>query len=150
MARSAGFSLVEVLTALAVLALATGAILLTAPAASPSVSREADILAARLQAARDAALIGNRAVAVTFDEAGYETRVRHRFGWRPPEGGRDFHAWAEDTSVSVGDGRLPQTLVFDPLGLSDPGEVTLFRDGRAARVRLDGAGNIERGDDGAR
>ena len=59
-ASERGFTLVEVMVALLVMALLTSAVLLTAPDPGPRLAEEAERLAGRLAHAREAALTTNR------------------------------------------------------------------------------------------
>ncbi len=141
MRGEAGFSLIEMLVALAVMALATGMVILSG-AGGNSLASETDRFIASLAMARDQALIENRAVAVEVSEAGYQASVRSRLGpvapVMPPS------TWEPGTSVAAGDGRLPVMLIFDPVGLAEPARFTLFRGVAREQVAIDTSGQIRR------
>ena len=139
----AGFSLVEMLTALAVLGLVASIVLLSGAPLRPSLASEADRLALRLAEARDLALVRNRSVLVEVTAEGYALRQRSGATWAPPAP-RDATGWSEGVTVSAGAGRLPLSILFDPMGLSAPAEVILLRDGGRERVVLNGVGDVER------
>ena len=139
----AGFSLVEMLVVLAILAAVASTIFLNSPAATPNLAKEADKVAAQLLSARDLAIIENRPVLVEFDPSGYRVQQRSRFGWNAAPGVQ-MVAWGEGTSYSVEGGALASAVLFDSIGLTDPVAITLFRKGRIERISLDGTGNVER------
>lgn len=72
-ASQAGMTLIEMLIVLTIIGVATGAVTLGIGAANrkPSVETEARRLAARLQAAADDAMLGDRLVAFTAEPHGY-------------------------------------------------------------------------------
>jgi general secretion pathway protein H len=141
MRREAGFSLIEMLVALAIMALAAGLVVMTAPGPSGRLADETDALIRSLATARDLALVENRAVTVEITETGYETRIARRLG--APETRASVN-WRADTTVAIGDGRLPTAVTFDSIGLTEPVRITLFRDGAKDGVILDGSGRIGR------
>ncbi len=142
--REAGFSLIETLVVIAIMATAATLIFLTSPSGTPSLEKEADRLAAQLMAKRDFALIQNRPVLIDITADGYETRVRTRTGWAEPNGKRDYIDWEDGTSIQLPGDRLPGALMFDTIGLTEPTSITLYRDGRTETIDLDGSGNVSR------
>lgn len=145
MRGEAGFSLIETLVVLAVMALATSTVIL-ASGGGNSLGAETDRFVASLTAARDQALIENRVVTMEVSETGYRASVRSRLGpvspASPPEN------WEQGTSVATPDGRLPVVLVFDPVGLAEPAQFTLFRGNANERVTVEASGEIRRLADG--
>ena len=81
-----GFTLVELMVVLTILALAATAVVLTIPGEERSVRSEADRLAARLAAARDVAVVEGRSVAVNFAPSGYGFERRIDGAWAPLPG----------------------------------------------------------------
>lgn len=73
MRRSAGFTLVEMLIVLAIIAVMAGAVAvgIGSVTRAPSAEAEARRLAARLQAASDDAMLGDRMIAFTAEKHGY-------------------------------------------------------------------------------
>jgi general secretion pathway protein H len=143
---SAGFSLVEILVVLAVMAIATSVVLLNAGPATPSLASEADRFARHLTSARDLALIRNRAVQVSISESGYEARIETRTGWGALDRGGEIVPWQAGTGVVGPPETFPQVVVFDSIGISAPARITLERDGRTTTVAIDTSGNIVRED----
>lgn len=72
-ASQAGFTLIEMIIVLAIVAVAAGAVTLSVGGVSrpPTVEAEARRLAGRLQAASDDAMLGDRMIAMTIAEDGY-------------------------------------------------------------------------------
>ena len=104
--RANGFTLVELMVVLAIMALAATAVVLTMPGEERTVRSEADRLAARLAAARDVAVIEGRSVAVNFAPSGYGFERRIAGEWQPLPG-RAFEqrSWPGNVRFAAGDGR---------------------------------------------
>jgi general secretion pathway protein H len=137
-----GFSLIELMLVMAIIALAASAVLLAAPPSTPSLPAEAERLAMRLERAQQAAIVENRAYAAEIDRAGYTFAVRREGQWlplsRPPFAAA---AWEAGTRAALPEqGRV--RLVFDPVGAADPFELRLGRDGVQRRIRVDAAGEV--------
>lgn len=145
MRRDAGFSLIELLTALAVMSLAAGLVVMNSPGPTHRLADETDGLIRSLAAARDMALVENRTVAMEITETGYAVRVTRRLG--PPDI-QPVTPWRSGTSIAIGDSRLPGLIVFDPVGLANAAELTLFNGGASESVLIETSGRIRRrGDD---
>lgn len=139
-AARAGFTLVELLMTVAIIGLAAGAVVLAVPDPRPSVAQEAERLAARLNRAREEAVLSNRPVAVVTTPAGYGFSSFNGASWSPlNDGPFGTERWSDGVSVSPAD---PVRVVFDPTGVAEPATLTLSRDGRARRVTVDGAGEV--------
>lgn len=139
-----GFSLVEVMVALAILGLLTGAVLMTLPDDGPRLSDQAARLAARLEHAREEALARNRPVEVAFDAAGYRFREQRRGAWASlDEGPFEPQAWPEGLAVAVeaADGR--SAVRFDSTGAAEPAVIRLSNKARAVRVVVDAQGETQ-------
>jgi|LauGreSuBDMM15SN_2_FD.fasta_scaffold70650_3 general secretion pathway protein H len=141
MRREAGFSLIEMMVVLAIVSLAAGLVVVSAPGPSGQLANETDRLIRSLVAARDLALIENRNVMVEVSETGYATRVASRLG---PAREVEITLWNERTTVAAGDGRLPAVVVFDPVGLAEPASFTLFNEGAKDGVAIAPSGRIGR------
>jgi general secretion pathway protein H len=144
--REAGFSLIELLVALSIMALATSMVIFTSAGAERSLAAETDQLIASLVAARDLALVENRTVTVELSEAGYQTTVRSRLAG--PRPAAPLVSWQAGTSIATRDDRLPTLLLFDPVGLAEPARLTLFRKGAMQRISIASSGEIRRVSDG--
>lgn len=141
MHREAGFSLIEMMVVLTIMALTATLVMLSAPGGSNSLAADTDRLLADLSAARDLAVIENRNVTVEISEQGYQTRVLSRLG---PGAVSQSVAWPDGTTVGAPDGRLPAIVMFDPIGLSAPAAFTLYRHGHADGVEIGASGEIRR------
>ncbi len=142
-----GFTLVELMVVLAILALAATAVVLTIPGEERSVRGEADRLAARLAAARDVAVIEGRSVAVNLAPSGYGFARRVDGTWQPLPG-RAFEqrSWPHALRFNAESGTGVTRILFDRVGTS-PTPQTVVLTGGAARevVRVSAAGEVSRG-----
>lgn len=140
--RARGFTLIELLVVLAVLGAAVSAVLLTLPDPRGSLAEAAETLAARLAAARDAAILNRRSVALRIDAQGYQFEQRLPAGWVAMPG-RAFaaHAWPGGAAVEVSPPGQ-ERVRFDATGLATPATIQLVRDGVVAAVTIDAAGSI--------
>lgn len=146
-ARTTGFTLVELMVVLAILALAATAVALTIPGEERGVRNEADRLAARLAAARDIAVIEGRGVAVNFAPSGYGFERRIAGTWQPLPG-RAFQPrnWPSDVRFSVGGGPDAARVLFDRVGTSPTPQAIILSGGEAREiVRVSATGEISRG-----
>lgn len=142
-----GFTLVELMVVLAILALAAAVVVLTIPGEERNVRSEADRLAARLAAARDVAVIEGRSVSVNFAPSGYGFERRVEGVWQPLPG-RAFEQrnWPSDVRFIAGDGQANARILFDRVGIS-PNPQALVLSGGDAReiVRVSATGEVSRG-----
>ena len=144
MRREAGFSLIEMLVVLAVVSLAAGLAVVSAPGPSGQLAQETDRFIRGLVGARDVALIENRTVTVEISEAGYAVRVASRTG---PMREIETTPWHARTTVAAADGRLPAVVMFDPTGLTEPASFELFSEGAKDGVVVDPSGRVSRLDE---
>ncbi|WP_033075601.1 GspH/FimT family pseudopilin [Sphingopyxis sp. MWB1] len=146
--RANGFTLVELMVVLMILALAATAVVLTIPGEERTLRSEADRLAARLAAARDMAVIEGRSVAVNFAPSGYGFERRVEGAWQPLPG-RAFeqHGWPGGVQFAAGEGGAAARIIFDRVGTS-PTPQTLWLRGSGARamVRVSATGEVSRGE----
>jgi general secretion pathway protein H len=132
-----GFTLVELMVVLVILGLAATAVVLAMPEAGGSLQAEAERFAARAKAARDAAIVEARPIALHVDTGGYAIFRRSGGEWRP--GAR--HEWAEGTQVEARGVSAGGTR-FDSTGLADPISLTLRRRGREVAVDIGQDGSV--------
>ncbi|MFN3582696.1 GspH/FimT family pseudopilin [Phenylobacterium sp.] len=139
-----GFSLVEMMVALAILGLLTATVLMTLPDEGPRLSDEAERLAGRLEHAREEALAVNRPVEVALDARGYAFREQRRGEWRPlADGPFEAQVWPEGLKVAVegADGR--RAVRFDTTGAAEPAVIRLSNKARTMRVVVDAQGEVQ-------
>ncbi|MHA4838402.1 GspH/FimT family pseudopilin [Sphingopyxis sp. MSC1_008] len=142
-----GFTLVELMIVLAIMALAATAVVLTIPGEERTVRSEADRLAARLAAARDVAVIEGRSVAVNFAPSGYGFERRISGEWQPLPG-RAFEQrnWPADVRFAAGDGQGAARILFDRVGISPTPQAVVLTGGEAREiVRVSATGEVSRG-----
>jgi general secretion pathway protein H len=142
-----GFTLVELMIVLAIMALAATAVVLTIPGEERTVRSEADRLAARLAAARDVAVIEGRSVAVNFAPSGYGFERRIAGEWQPLPG-RAFEQrnWPGDVRFAAGDGQGAARILFDRVGISPTPQAVVLTGGDAREiVRVSATGEVRRG-----
>lgn len=135
--RDAGVSLVEVLTALAVIAMMAGMVVVMAPGPERQARSLAERVAARAIAASEESVLTNRPIALVVNDAGYGFERFEEGGWRPldPASPFGFRAWPDDVrATSAG------AVRFEPTGGASPGVVTIAARASAWRVSVDEGG----------
>jgi general secretion pathway protein H len=139
----AGFTLIEMMAVLAIVGLAAGAVLLTAPDSRRSLIQEAERFAASLVRAKEEAVLTNRTIDVRITPEGYSFGATSR-GLRRPLEQRSFATveWSEDTTAIVSEASDRSRIAFDSTGIVTPAAVDLFRSGGQVRVSIDVAGSI--------
>jgi len=142
-----GYTLVELMVVLAIMALAATAVVLTIPGEERTVRNEADRLAARLAAARDVAVIEGRSVAVNFAPSGYGFERRIAGEWqRLPGRAFEQRNWPGNVRFAAGDGRRAARLLFDRVGTSPTPQAIILAGGDAREVvRVSATGEVSRG-----
>lgn len=141
--RGNGFTLVELLVALFIVALASSVAVMNFNRAGASARDEAGRVARAIAAARDHAVIQSRPVAVMFDAGGYRFGERIGGGWRPLRSDC-CKARAYPAPVIARSARKAgERLVFDLSGLPvAPVELVLSDGAGQFRLAVDAAGNI--------
>lgn len=135
--REAGFTLVELVVAIAIIGIASAAIMLAMPGPADAVAREAARVAAHAVAARDLAIITGQAVELVPAPGGWATRTAAPV---PGAAGLRLADGLRLASEPAG------PIRFDPTGLATPAQLTLAGPGgHRARVTIDAAGQIHAG-----
>ncbi|MBB3764899.1 GspH/FimT family protein [Sphingomicrobium lutaoense] len=81
--RKNGFTLVELLVVLVILGLAAGAVALMLPSGGDKVRGEATMLAGRIAALRDRAIVEGRPLGIWIAPTGFGFEARGEDGWEP-------------------------------------------------------------------
>jgi general secretion pathway protein H len=152
--KDAGVSLIEVLIALAVVAVMAGAVIVYMGGGETPARETADRLAGRLAEAREYALVSGETIgfAADFDARGWRFFDARTGSWRVIEDHPALRPERLEPGVSLllTDGALPRRdeaaeieapqVLFDPTGFDQPFRVTV-RDGEQVL-------EVRRGDDG--
>lgn len=137
-----GFTFIELMVVIAIIGLATAAVMVNLPDPRGSLVDEAERFAARSAAVRDEAILMARDTRVTVTPGGYSFEQRRRGTWQPLSGKPLTPAQWKPGTVAK-----PTEIIFDPTGLaSDAQRVLLQRDGVAAGIDfgLDGTIRVAR------
>lgn len=141
-AAHTGFTLVEMMVTTFLIALLSATVVLTLPASS-ALPREVDRFAARLDHARDEAIVGMRAVRVVVDQTGYRFERQHLGQWEAlDEGPFDPVPWADGTRPELASDE-PLSFIFDLQGgAAGAGSLALSDGARRLRVAVDPDGEV--------
>jgi general secretion pathway protein H len=146
--NNAGFTLVELMIVLAVLALAATVVVMTMPGSSAQVTAEADRLAVRIAALRDLAIVEGRPMAIVVSPSGYGFERRAREGWDVLSG-RGFarRDWPRGVRLTQPAGGAPLRIAFDPVGMTSARTALALSDGTVtARLSIGATGEVSRGE----
>jgi general secretion pathway protein H len=134
-----GFTLVELLVVLFIIALMSAAVLATLPDPGGALTAEAERFAARASAAQERAVMDNRPVAVRMDQAGYAFDLRDKGEWRPIEA-RPFapRSWIEGTQMEPATARI----LFDSTGFAEAQRIVLERGRDRVVVEISNGGEV--------
>lgn len=154
--RSAGFTLIEVLATLGIVALMASAVLLMSPGADSRLRGALEKMAARIDLAGDQSILMNRQLAFVATRDGYHFERLDEDGWRrletvpalgfQPWPGGDAPSFDAADPSEAEEGATHRLSRFDPLGGATP---MLLRFGTSEdgwRVQIDdrGAVHVER------
>ena len=140
MQRSDGFTLVELLVALALLGLVTATAVLTLPA-DDGLEQELERLQARLLRARELAVIDNRPVRLHLDAQGYRFEQRRQQQWLPLAA-LPARAWEHPTAV-LGNPPQPAVVEIDSTGWVSHSAWPLQRGQRRLKLQVNGLGQLD-------
>jgi general secretion pathway protein H len=140
-----GFTLVELMVVIALMAVAAGVVALTVGSHGSGATDTATRFASRLAAARDQAILSGRPISAWATASGYgfdQLRGGHweRLTTKPFDGAD----WGHGMAVSfVGADGARARVRFDSLGMADrPMALRLSQDGRTADVRVAANGDV--------
>jgi general secretion pathway protein H len=141
-----GFTLVELMVVIAVMALLAGAVVVTGSGRGSGPAADASRFAGRLAAARDEAVVGGRPISAWVAPSGYGFERYQGGAWQAisekPFEGDD---WEGGTAIAMS-GRARARVRFDSLGLPDgPTSFALSRGGQTIRVRVAANGDVSVG-----
>lgn len=132
LSTEAGFTLVEVMTALLIASMLAGAVMLLWPGENMTVRSAAEKLAARIAAAGDESVLTNRQIALVVTSEGYGFDRREPAGWRRLDETSPlaFQAWPAATGARVekpaaGDQPGNRIAILDPLGGATPMRIVI-------------------------
>lgn len=144
--RAAGFTLVELLVVVAVIGLATTAVVLTVPDGEATLHRQADAFGLHLRRAQEEAIIGGRSIQVGADAAGYRFSRRDFGHWQALDAAPFTpRRWADGVQPLL-PGRQPRLgFRFDPTGAAEPQQLLLARGEARVRISVDPSGQVRIG-----
>lgn len=134
-----GFTLIELMVVVTIIAIASAAVVLTIPGDRAQVREQAERFALRLAGARDQAIIGARPVRVSASTGGYAFERRSQGRWQGWED-KPFVTtrWRDGVAAAGG-----LQVTFDSTGATeDAGALTLVRDRARVTVVIDGDGQV--------
>lgn len=141
-----GFTLVELMITIAVLALLTSVVSLTVGVSDDQPRTSAERFASRLAAARNEAVLTARPISAWVSPSGYGFDQRRAGRWvamtERPLTGDD---WGSGIRLAAGspESAGPQRVRFDPVGLPDrPLALLLEHEGRRVEIRINANGEV--------
>jgi len=136
-----GFTLVELLVVLFIIALMSVAVLVALPDPGGALTVEAERFAARVRAAQERSVMDNRPISIRVDQAGYAFEWREGADWQPI-GRRPFdaRAWQAGTTAEVEAGT--DRIMFDSTGFSEAQRITLARGRDRVAIEISNGGDV--------
>ena len=141
-----GFTLVELMIVVTIIALASAAVVLALPDPRGRLIDDAEKFAARARAAHDSAIIEGRSVSIWVSSEGYGFDRRSAGAWQPiSEKPLRVARWAVDVRPVIASAQGRDRVIFDSTGLANaPMDVQLRRGGDvAATVRIGADGSVK-------
>ncbi len=141
-----GFTLIELMVVIVIIGLMSGAVILTMADPRGRISSDVDRFAGRTRAARDAAIIASRPVALWISPTAYGFEWREKGQWiAVTDGPLASRDWAGDTRAQIGS-TTQVRAVFDSVGRADqPLKFGLSGNGQTVTVRMDLDGKVTTG-----
>ncbi len=140
-----GFTLVELMIVIAVMAVMAGAVAMTVGTPGGGPSAGAARFASRVAAARDEAIVSGRPISAWVAASGYGFDRFQDGRWQPLSAAPfQNDNWQPDTVVVFSAGTETRGRIrFDNLGVPDSAaSVRLSRDGQTAEVRVAANGDV--------
>ncbi|OYY91403.1 MAG: type II secretion system protein GspH [Sphingomonas sp. 28-66-16] len=139
--RANGFTLIELMIVVTIIALALAAVALAIPDPRGRLIDDAERFAARVRAAHDLAIVEGRSVSIWVTAAGYGFDKRAGGAWQPiSEKPLRVARWATDIRPTIADPSGRARVIFDSTGLANaPLDVRLRRGADAAATVSIGA-----------
>lgn len=145
--NDSGFTLIELMVVITIIALASAAVLFALPDPRGRLADEAARFAARTSAARDLAVVGAKPISVWVSEGGYGFDERAGGAWTAmSEKPLRVTQWSKGTHAQPTGGTTRDRILFDPTGSADrPLDVTLARAGETLVVHVGSDGKVRIG-----
>ncbi len=139
--RETGFTLIELMIVITIIALASAAVVLVFPDPRGRVRDDAETFAARVRAAHDLAIIEGRSVSIWVSADGYGFDRRADGAWQPiAEKPLRVARWRTDIHPVIAAATGRDRVIFDSTGLANaPLDIALARNGDVARHVIIGA-----------
>ncbi len=140
-----GFTLVELMVVIAIIGVASAAVVWALPDPRGRLLDEATTFAARARAAHDTAIVASRPVSLWVSPGGYGFDERSGGQWRAiGEKPLRVATWGRGVRPSLTTAR--DRLVFDTTGFADRAfDLRLTREGETASVQIDMDGSVRVG-----
>ncbi len=141
-----GFTLIELLVVIVIIGLLSTVVVITMSDPRGRITSDADRFSGRLRAARDAAIVSGRPVAVWVSGTGYGFEKRENGAWASiTDGPLASKDWSANTTARF-DGVSQLRTMFDSVGRSDqPLDFRLDRGEQSVRIRVDLDGRVKTG-----
>jgi len=143
--KDGGFTLVELMVVMAIIAVATASVLFAMPDPGRALRDSAERFAAQAATIRDEAVMNASPTAIRLDPHGYHFEHFVDGAW-VARNARPFRPvdWPEGVTARIapaGEGRIR----FDATGLADPSTLTLSMASAQASVLIDAGGEVRLG-----
>lgn len=140
-----GFTLIELVIVLAIIAVAATAVMLATPGPERALSHSAEKLAAQAAALRDEAVMASSPMAIDIGKGGYGFERYGPAGWtaetEKPFARVDLPEGMTISAAPAGERRIR----FDATGLADPVVFSIDYRGLRRTIRVDAGGGVALG-----
>jgi general secretion pathway protein H len=140
-----GFTLVELMVVMSIIAVASAAVLFSLPDEGRTLRDSAERFAAQAATLRDAAVMDASVKAIRLDPGGYHFEHFTDGRWVATND-KPFRAVSWPDGVRARIAPVSEARIrFDATGLADPSTLSLSMDGKQASVMIDAGGEIRLG-----